>query len=239
MDNGKKIIAGLAALAALIYIIDYFRPHPSTNTEKVAVAKEKVSGAKLTQSEKSPSVDRPLEIDHSVRNEISSSANVPQSALSEEMKMALQQAPKADLHLSNSNYQFVDGIKAIDKMNYTSSLGKKLTEWGGLILFQDPSINARHFDLKEGERAILLNKTNGQIAVMSNRLILKLYRAEDIGEILERYKLQVHYAIPKLNSFHVSSRIAADLLKNFYLLKESDLVQEAELEIIENPSVPK
>lgn len=137
------------------------------------------------------------------------------------------------LSLAGSEYQMIEGLKAIEEDRYQEKMGKKLGTFGGLVIIQDSNMH-----IEENDRVLLMNKKNKQLALMSNRILLRPYRNSDAAKLADDFQLQLKYKNEALKIFHFNSS-SKELIKNYYLLRERPEVQEVSLEIIENPSVPK
>lgn len=231
MKDKTKIIIRLVSLLAFTGVIGWviYQSMSSSPSKKISPSVPEAS----THSS---------DVKKTITAEDGESLNTAHSIDENSKKMLqsyLQQSDHTIITLSEKKYGIVRGVKSCEDNNYTPSLGKKIAHWYNFIIYAPESLNDAVLDLEDKEMAVLINQKNQQIALLLNRFNIRYYHHDDLQILQEVYQLELVYQRKEMRFASFVSKDTKSMMKNYYLLKEDPRVDSVELEIIENPSVPK
>lgn len=176
------------------------------------------------------------------KNEDEDLVPIPQNIDKDSAKIVqgyLQQSDHTIITLSEKNYGIVRELKSCEENNYVTSRGRKIAHWHNYIIYAPESLNDALLDLEDKEMAVLINQKNQQIALLLNRFNIRYYRDDDLLPLQDHYQLELVYQRKEMRFASFVSKDTKNMMKNYYLLKQDPRIDSIELEIIENPSMPK
>ena len=176
------------------------------------------------------------------KNEDEDLVPIPQNIDKDSAKILqgyLQQSDHTIITLSEKNYGIVRELKSCEENNYVTSRGRKIAHWHNYIIYAPENLNDALLDLEDKEMAVLINQKNQQIALLLNRFNIRYYRDDDLLPLQDHYQLELVYQRKEMRFASFVSKDTKSMMKNYYLLKQDPRIDSIELEIIENPSMPK